>query len=239
MGKVYLCLPGPERSYLVGTFAFERKRAMSEPPGDEEVPFIQGSVTPPLKKGQSVSVGYVGILVGEKVISDGAGGLPFGDDGDGGGSRSTTFAPRTASVRCEKFTPRFDFTNLPPGRYLVYARVKDGPAAWAWATVPGGGRVAADLALDASKAGAVAVKLPPGEREAHLVPTDLGTPPPPEQFIDRLAFSLDLRGESKDGTAMIANVPAGKYQVRAGALRADVEVTAGKTATVELKPAKN
>lgn len=149
-----------------------------------------------------------------------------------------SFAPWAASLRFEKFIPRFDFTNLPPGRYLVYARVKDGPAAWAWATVAAGARVTADLALDASKAGTVEVKLPPGEREVRLVPADLGSPPPDESFLDRLAFSLELRGESKDGTATIANVPAGKYQVRAGALRADVEVTAGKTATVELKPAK-
>lgn len=236
-GRVYLCLPGPEKSYLVGTFAYERKRALSAPPGDEEVPFIAGTVTPALKKGQSVSVGYVGLPVEGKVISDGSGGQAFGDDGSGGASRSTTFAPRAASLRIEKFVPRFDFTNLPPGRYLVYARVKDGPAAWAWATVAAGARVAADLALDASKAGMVAVKLPAGEREASLVPADLGSPPPDERFLERLSFSLDLRAEAKDGTATIANVPAGKYQVRAGALRADVEVTAGKTATVELKPA--
>jgi hypothetical protein len=36
----------------------------------------------------------------------------------------------------------------------------------------------------------------------------------------------------------IAGVPAGKYQVRAGDLRADVEVIAGKAATVELKAGK-
>ena len=238
MGRVYLCLPGPEKSYLVGTFAYERKRALSEAPGDEEVPFIAGAVSPPLKKGQTVSVGYVGLPADGKVISDGGSGQAFGDDGSGGASRSTTFAPRAASLRIEKFVPRFDYTNLPPGRYLVYARVKDGPAAWAWATVAAGGRVTADLALDASKAGTVVVKLPADEREARLVPTDLGTPSLPEPFLDRVAFSLDLRAEPKDGTATITNVPAGKYQVRAGSLRADVEVTAGKTATVELKPAK-
>ena len=149
-----------------------------------------------------------------------------------------SFAPLAATLRFEKFVPRFDFTNLPPGRYFVYARVKDGPAAWAWATVAAGDRVTADLALDASKGGTVEVKLPADEREARLVPLDLGTPPPDDAFLDRLAFSLDLKAEAKDGKATIASVPAGKYQVRAGNLRADVEVTAGKTATVELKPAK-
>jgi hypothetical protein len=237
-GKIYLCLPGSERSYLAGTFVVERKRSLSEPPGAEEVPFIQGSVTPALKKGQSVQVGYVGLPADGKVISDIAGGQVFGNDGDGG-SRSLTHTPRAASVQIEKFIPRFDFTNLPPGRYLVYARIKDGPSAWAWATVPADGRVTADLKLDEKTHGTVEVKLPVGEREARLVPTDLGTPPPDDRFLDQLLFALEFRAEAKDGKATIGNVPAGKYQVRAGSLRADVEVTAGKTAAVELKPAKN
>jgi hypothetical protein len=237
-GKIYLCLPGAEKSYLAGTFVAERKRTLSEPPGDEEVPFIQGTVSP-VKKEQTILVGYVGLPADGKIVSDGVGGQPFGDDGEGGGSRSLSFAPRAASVRFEKFVPHFDFTNLPPGRYLIYARVKDGPIAWAWTTVAADQRVTADLKLDEKNAGTVEVKLPAGEREVRLVPTDLGSPPPDEQFLGRLAFSLELRGEAKDGKATIANGPAGKYQVRAGSLRADVEVTAGKTATVELKPAKN
>jgi hypothetical protein len=238
-GKVYLCLPDAQKSYLAGTFTAERRRSFSEPPGEEELPYIQGSVSPPLAKGQSVSVGYVGLPTGGKdAISDGAGGQAFGDDGGGGGVRSMSFAPRAASVRFEKFTPRFDFTNLPPGRYLVYARVKDGPSGWAWADVAAGQRVTADLKLDPAAAGTVEVKLPAGERDARLVPADLGTPPPGERFLDQLAFSLDLDAEAKDGVATIIGVPAGKYQVRAGRLRAEVEVAAGKTATVDLSAKK-
>lgn len=233
-GKIYLCLPGPDRSYLAGTFAARRKRAMSEPPGDDEVPFVQGAVSPPLAKGQGVKVGYVGLVDG-KVLMDSAGTKVF-EDGSGA-VRSMTFTPRTAGVRVEKFTPRFDFTNLPPGRYLVFARVESGPVAWSWVDVAAGARVTKDLALDASKAGTVEVKLPAGEREASLVPADAGAPPD-ESFVWQLSFQLDLRAEAKDGKATIAHVPAGKYQVRAGALRADVEVAAGKTATVELKAKK-
>ena len=238
-GKIYLCLPDSQRSVLAGTFTAKRKRSMSEPPGAEEVPFIQGSVSPPLKKDQSVSVGYVGLPAGGgNPISDGAGGQMSGDDGSGGGVRSMSFEPRMATVRFEKFTPKFDFTNLPPGRYLVFARVKDRSAAWTWVDVPAGGKVIADIKLDAAKVGSVEVKLPPDEREARLVPTDLGMPPPGERFLDQLAYSMYLDAEAKDGVAKIANVPAGKYQVRAGGLRGEVEVVAGKTATVELKPAK-
>jgi hypothetical protein len=237
-GKVYLVLPDAEKSYLAGTFTVARKRSMSEPPGAEEVPFIRGTVTPPLKKGQSVSVGYVGLPAGGgNPVSDLAGGQVFGDDGNGGGVRSMTFAPRAATVRFEKFTPLFDFTNLPPGRYLVFARVKDGPVAWAWAEVAAGGRATADLKLDAAKTGTVEVKGATGQAGVHLVPADL-TPSLGEAFIDQLVFSLGLEGEVKDGKATIQNVPAGKYLVRAGQLRAEVEVMPGKTTTVELKLAK-
>jgi len=166
-----------------------------------------------------------------------AGGKVFGDDGNGGGVRSTSFAPRATTLRFEKFTPLYDFTNLPPGRYLVFARVKDGPAAWAWSEVAAGGRATADLKLDAAKTGTVEVKVPAGQIGAQLVPADL-TPPPGEPFIDQLVFSLGLEAEVKDGKATIKNVPAGKYMARAGQLRAEVEAMPGKTATVELKPAK-
>jgi hypothetical protein len=152
--------------------------------------------------------------------------------------RSMSFQPRMATLRYEKFTPKFDFTNLPPGRYLVHARVKDGPTAWTWVDVPAGGKVTADINLDGVKLGSVEVRLPSDESDVRLVPTQLGTPPPSERFLDQLAFSMDLEADAKDGVAKIANVPAGKYQVRAGRLRAEVEVVAGKTATVELKPAK-
>jgi hypothetical protein len=237
-GKIYLCLPDSQRSVLAGTFTAKRKRSMSEPPGDEDVPFIQGTVSPPLKKGQSVTVGYVGQPAGKgNPVSDAAGTQVFGDMGGGGGVRSMSFQPRTATLRFEKFTPVFDFTNLPPGRYLIFARVKDGPTTWSWVELPADGRVTADIKLDAARTGTVEVKVPADERDARLVPTDL-TPPPGDRFLDSLANMLDLDGEAKDGVVKIAGVPAGKYQVRAGRHQADVEVVAGKTATVELKAGK-
>lgn len=237
-GKLYLCLPDSQRSVLAGTFTAKRKRSMSEPPGAEEVPFIHGSVSPPIKKDQSITVGYVGQPGGKgNPVGDSAGGQTFGDQGSGGGMRSMSFEPRIATLQFEKFTPKFDFTNLPPGRYLVFARVKDGPAAWTWADVPAGGRVKADIKLDGVKFGTVEVKVPADERDVRLVPADL-TPPPGERFLDSLANMLHLDGEAKDGVVKIAGVPAGKYQVRAGRLRGEVEVVAGKTATVELKAGK-
>jgi len=235
-GKIYLCLPDSQRSYVVGTFVAQRKRSMSEPPGAEEVPFIQGTISPLLKKDQELWVGYLGLPTGGQMISDSAGGSAF--ESGGGGSRSMSYAPRTAGVRFEKFTPLFDFTNLPPGRYLVYARLKDGPTQWKWVDVAADGRANADITLDAANVGTVEVKLPDGVKEARLLPADLGNPAPDSRFTDRLIRALELKGEAKDGQATIANVPPGKYQVHAGKFRGEVEVAVGKTAMVELKPAK-
>jgi hypothetical protein len=235
-GSIYICLPDSSRSSLAGTFVAARKRGLNEPPGAEEVPFIQGTLSPPVKKDESVTVGYVGRTATGETISDGCGGSAF--DGGGGAVRSGSFAPRAATLRFEKFVPHFDFAHLPPGRYLVYARVKDGTLAWTWAEVAAGGQVATDLKLEGTGLGTVEVAVPPRTRTVRLVPADLGVPAPDEKFLGRLEFALDLAGEVKDGTATLANVPAGRYQVRAGDLRTGVEVTAGRTAKVELKAAK-
>ncbi|WP_439621848.1 hypothetical protein [Gemmata sp.] len=235
-GSIYLCLPDSSRSYLAGTFVAERKRGLNDPPGADDAPFIRGTLSPPVKKDEFVTIGYVGRTAGGEVISDGCGASVY--DGGGGAVRSGSFAPRAASLRFEKFVPHYDFARLPPGRYLVHARVKDGPLAWAWAEVAAGGQVTTDLKLAGTALGTVEVKVPPRTRDVRLVPADLGVPAPDEKFLGRLEFALDLAGEAKDGVATIANVPAGRYQVRSGDLRTGVEVTAGRTAKVELKAAK-
>ncbi|MBA4189388.1 MAG: hypothetical protein C0467_15435 [Planctomycetaceae bacterium] len=235
-GSIYICLPDSHRSYLVGTFVAQRKRTLYEPPGEDDVPFIQGTITPPAKKDQTVWVGYVGQLADGKVISDSAGSTAF--DTGGGGVRSQTYAPRMAGLRFEKHVAKFDFVNLPPGRYLVHARLSDGPAGWVWANVAAGDRITTDLKLEAFKLGTVEVKVPTRVNEVRLVPTDLGTPPPDANFLRTLANTLDLKGKAMDGVAKITNVPVGKYQVRAGDLQADIEVVVDETVKVELTPAK-
>lgn len=234
-GKIFISLADPEKSYLAGTFTAQRKRGLSDAPGDESVPFIQGSVSPPLKEDQSVKVGYAG-FVGGQVVSD-MSGMRVPDDGRGS-VRSTTFAPREATLRFEKFTPKFDFTNLPPGRYLLYVAVEDGPAAWEWVDVKDGARVTKDLKFDEGNLGTVEVKLAETRQKVRLVPTDFGSPPPPDALLSQLAFSLERRAEVKDGVATFARVPEGKYRVEEGGRRVEVEVIRGKTATVELKGVK-
>ena len=68
-----------------------------------------------------------------------AGGQVFGDDGRAAASVDVVRAAHGHACGSRSSCRIFDFTNLPPGRYLVFARVKDGPAAWAWSTCPRAG----------------------------------------------------------------------------------------------------
>jgi hypothetical protein len=241
-GKIYLCLPDDQKSYLAGTFRATWVRPATAPPGPDEVPFIQGTVGHPGKPGQMLTVGYVGRSADGKPVSDLAGvGLPEG--GGGGWVQSNTFRPRTATLRFEKGVPRFDFARLPPGRYLVYAKLKDGPSVWRWVDVPADGQLTLDLAIDPSTVGAVEVTAPAGLKgKVRLAPTDPGSDDRGAAIAAQLGFSLGYEAELKDGKGTIPNVPAGTYRVEAtdhpAAAPAEVEVAAGETAAVELRPVK-
>ena len=252
-GKIYLSLPDSQRSYLAGTFVAERKRALHEPPGPEEVPFVQGKVEPAVRKGQQVWVGYVGLpAAGGSPISDGAGTEPFGDDGSSGAARSESSAPRRAGIRFEKFVPHFDFTNLPPGKFLIYARLGDrpgkGPCAWQQVDVAPDSRLTANLTLtpDPARLGAVAVTAPAGldlKAPVRLVPAEAATSDLGPAFAGQVGSALGYEAKPRaGGTTKIADVPAGKYLVQAPG-NPDVppvttDVAPGQTTTVELKPAK-
>lgn len=228
-GKIYLCLPDEGKSYLAGTFVAQRKRSLFEPPGADELPFIEGTVSPSLKKDQSVKVGFVGQADG-KIVSNSITTAPS-EMGEGAG-RSGLQPP--ASLRFEKFSPRFDFTNLPPGRYLIYAVMENGPAAWEWVDVAEKAKISRNFKLDAANLGSVTVKVPEGKGRLRLVPLDLGTPPPSEQFLSQLSFTLGFEAEVKDGVATFSHVPEGKYQLREGRRTVEVVVVRGQAATVEL-----
>jgi len=241
-GKIYLSLPDSQQSFLAGTFVASRKRSLSEPPDSEEVPFLQGKVEPAVKKGQTVWVGYVGLPAGDdNVISDGVGSAPF-DEGESGGMRNTSFAPRTATLRFEKFVPKYDLSNLPPGRYLVYARQENGPVSWRWTDVTPASRLTVDLKLDPATAGTVEIKVPAGfEGRVGLTPADLGSPAPTNRAIQQIAAGLAMEAEAKQGVATIKLVPAGKYVIRVSGRtdpRGTVDVTAGKTSMAELSEAR-
>jgi hypothetical protein len=237
-GKVYLALPGDDKSYLAGTFTAEWVRPLTEPPGTDDAPFVQGKVNLAGDAGTDVRVGYFGLpKEGQPVLDL----LQMSVGTPGVVGQSDHNKPRvTRLVAGDKDRPaRYEHTKLPPGRYLVFAAVPNGPAAWAWVTVEPGGQLTADLTLDVSKTGGLEVTLPAGTPgPVYLVPTDDPAKPLPDTQVPTAAFSMGLTAEPKENKAAFARLGPGKYEVRAGELSAVVEIAAGKTETVELMPKK-
>jgi hypothetical protein len=238
-GKIHLALPGDGRNHLAGTFDATWVRPITDPPTDDDAPYIHGTVALSAAKGKMLSVGYVEIA-GKEMVSDGAGTI-VPNAGDGGGwVQSTTFKPRVATLRFDKGTPKFEFVKLPPGTYLVYARLKDGPVAWEKVEVKAGGQITKDLKLEAGKGGTVEVTTPADFKgEVRLAPADIVKGDDAVLVASRVAFSLDLGAEVKGGKATVKDVPPGKYTLFAtpGPVepKGTVEVTADKTATAEVK----
>lgn len=241
-GKIHLSLPGADRGHLAGTFEAAWVRPVGAPPTADDAPFVAGTVSHPAAKGQMLTVGYVA-LTGTDVVSDSVGsGVPGPGEG-GGWVQSTTSKPRVATLRFDKEAAKFEFVKLPPGEYLVYARLKDGPAAWDKVPVPAGGQVTKNLKLEAGSGGTVQVTVPADfTGQVRLAPAGLGGADADGLVAGRVAFSLDLGAEAKGGQATVANVPPGKYVLftTPGTVqpRGTVEVAAGKTAKMEIKAGK-
>jgi hypothetical protein len=238
-GRIYLCLPDPAKSYLAGTFEAEWVRDFNSPPDAEDAPFVQGKVTHAGAKGAMLTVGYAGLTAAGEVVSDSAG-LPVGTEG---AVQSNFYKPRLATVSADAAGTKYDFTKLPPGLYVVYARLKDGPLTWQKAEVKADGKHTLDVALDVANAGTVEVKVPADLKGGlRLAPHEFGVPDPNDLLSTNLGLALDLLAEPKDGKATFRNVPPGKYAIMTatGAITrlGAVEVAAGKTATVELQPPK-
>ncbi len=137
---------------------------------------------------------------------------------------------------------RYEVLHLEPGRYFVFANLQGGPSDWAWVTVEAGGKVTADLALDAGKTGALSLTVPPGAEFVSVVPAAEPGKPWPETLVLTAASMLDLHQKlpkaDKDTTVLFPRLKPGRYEVYAGELTATAEVKAGETAKAELKKGK-
>lgn len=241
-GKIVLCLPDAEQSYLAGAFEAVRTRAPGDPLTPDDAPFIQGTIQHAGKAGQMLTAGYVGVC-GQESVS-GLAGTSIPDTGQSGGwAQSTTNKPRISTLSFQDGTPRFDFVKLPPGKYLVYAKLKSGPVAWAWVTVTGGGQLTQNLKLTAQETGTVELKVPADfTGKVMLTPASAAEHDPKFQATSNLGFWLGLEGDAKSGKAIVKDVPPGKYTLflSPGVIepRGTVEVTAGKTVSAEITSAK-
>ena len=203
---------------------------------------LRGAVTHPGISGQKLSVGYVE-LAGDDWVGDVIGhAIPAADQVSQ--VEADPFPPRKAKLSFDKAVT-FEFSGLPAGKYFVFGRLEGGPAVWAKVDVKADATVTHDIKLEASKGGGVEVKTPADfSGEVRLAPNDQ-IPAEDTTFVGvKIATQLELGGKAKDGKVTIAEVPPGKYTLFSfpgkGAVtaRGTVDVTAGKTATVELAAEK-
>jgi hypothetical protein len=214
--------------------------AVKPPPADDPGS-VRGVIAHAGKAGQTMNVGYVELTavdwVGDRV------GLPVPKEGELGVQAESGTRPQVAVLKFDKTAASYEFPHLPKGTYLITARLEGGPSAWAKVEVTPGGNLTRDLKLDAGKGGTVEVTTPADfDGEVRLAPNDL-IPTDDVNFVGgRIATQLELGVKAAKGKATVTDVPPGKYTVYAipGLLipRGTVEVTAGKTATVEIKTDK-
>lgn len=212
-----------------------------KPPPAEVAGSVRGAIAHTGKAGQMLSVGYVELTamdwVGDRV------GVPVPKEGELGVQAESGTKPQVAVIKFDKTAASYEFPHLPKGTYLISARLEGGPTAWAKVEVTPGGNLTRDLKLEAGKGGTVEVKLPADfAGDVRLAPNDL-FPADDTNFVGgRIATQIELGAKAEKGKATVADVPPGKYTVFAipGQLvpRGTVEVTAGKTATVEIKTDK-
>lgn len=240
-GKIYLSLPGDAKNFVAGTFDAEWSRNPALPPEPDEGPYVHGSVAVSNVPSKVVRVGYVGLTKAGGVLYD-ALGLTMDP---GVWAKSDEWKPRGSLVYSPEGSPkpgRYDHTHLEPGRYFVFAAAgsaaTDGPAAWKWLTVEPDSKVTVDFALDGAKTGKVDVTVPAGTPDVFLVPPSDAASPTPVEMLKGMAIGIGLYVKPDGAKASFPRVAPGKYEVRGGDLVGTVEVEVGKTAAVELKPAK-
>lgn len=267
-GKVYLCMPGEDKSFVAGEFTADWERLDTDPPGPEQAPYVQGKLvvagvpTPVMKAGYLGQVGTAFVHDSQELSLEGPNAALF--------TRSVEYAPRATTIHAMmgKDSPaRYEHVKLPPGRYFVYltahkevppppkGATPPPPEVWAvgkWVSVAEKGELTVDLALDAAEVGTVEAKAPTGMGKVTvmLAPVDGAGTAVDDGLFQGAALSLGAASEAKDGKAAFARITPGKYEARAYeqptpndpmrpvGTAQTVDVVAGKPATVDLTAKK-
>ena len=238
-GRVYLSLPGADKSFLAGDFTATHERGLDDAPEPEDRPFIAGKIIHDGKAKQRLEFRYVGMPLGAaEPITDGVSSKL--DDGAIATIRTTTHAPRVAGLRDAKTGVEYDCAHLPPGKYFVMARLDDGPAAWKLVDVAADSGIDAQLTIPTAAAGSLEVTVPAGATgQVQAIPGGLKLDDPTGTFTTAISGALGAFDTVAAAKAMLKNLAPGKYEIslRSGAAihRGEVEVESGKTAKLVLK----
>jgi hypothetical protein len=241
-GKIYLCLNDEPKSFLAGTFVANAPRLPIEPPGVEDVPFINGSVTVLGAPPKSVLMtGYAASPNGTVSPGIAALDIELGESPDGQRwTERDDDKPRVTFLIAgdgKKVPSRFEHGKLTPGRYLAFASLKDGPAAWKWVDVGERTTEKVDLTIDAAKVGRLEVTAPLGSlSKIQMAPADDAKRPPLDATLFELvAMQMKLEQDIVQRKALFNNLAPGRYEVRdkASGLVRVVEIAAGKTSELD------
>ncbi len=232
-GKLALSLPDGTKGYLAGAFVAEARRAAGEPPGPDESPAVHGLVTLAGETKGELEVGLIGQPAGQVVTETVT--LPVA--GPPGRVNRVESVRRTALACGAGGEFRYEHVLVPAGRYLVWARQTPGPLAWQWVSVAAGVVTDAPLALDAKRAGKLAVTTTQPDGTLRLVPKDGDA----AATVPELSLGLALRLEVASDAKAFDAVPPGRYDLvatlKAGTEwdRKPVEVKPGETVSVAIK----
>ena len=246
-GKVYLSLPGADKGVIAGTFTALHDRSTLAPPANTDKPYVTGAITQAAKPGATLIVGYA------RQPSDGQASfydtipttIPAAGD-PVGAVRANSFKPRSVTIRpdAEGKNIEYDLTKLPPGKYLVSARIEGGVPAWFVRDVKADSALTVPLTLPTGAAGSVDVDVP-GLTEGttvqvQVLPTEAVADDPTGQYEENAGLILGTWAILEKGKATIKQLPAGDFVVSARSAEVrysgKVTVKAGETAKVELKP---
>ena len=245
-GKVFLSLADDQKSFVAGSFNADWIRAITELPGEDDMPFVHGKLTIAGVNDPNVWIGYVRIdpFAADKGPSSDV----VGTELKAGASYVRSESTRPISLLVPGANPskdaaRFELTKLEPGRYWIFATVRGGPAAWKWVTVEPTSQITLDLAIEAGTFGGLEVTAPGTTESIAVVPASEPGKPWPEGLVNSAASIADLfvstaankPDPAKPLTVKFPRLAPGKYEVWSGDAKVDVEVKANETAKVELK----
>ncbi len=239
-GRLHLSLTDPAQSFVAGSFQAAAPRQPTEPPEKEDVPLVNGTVQVRNAPQPAVLLtGYaayptidqfplaaVDIELGEPVEP------PRWEQRDYDRPRITSLIAGNG----KDVPSRFEHSRLTPGRYIVFAQLKNGPAAWQWLDVKEQTTAHVELTIDAATTGGVEVTAPVGALgKAHLAPADPLRPMLDPTLALGLALQLGWEQDIVQRKALFKNLAPGTYEVWIGGEVRRVDVVAGKTAEVDFE----
>jgi hypothetical protein len=239
-GRLKVCLPDDERTYVAGTFTAELPPDYNRPPLAEDAPWIYGQIAIEDAQEFQLSVGYVGETAdGQTLVGMAGTAVPAGERSPIRVS-STTHAPRTTTLVYNDeagFASRL--VRLEPGRFLVYVLWDEQYFDWQWVDVAADAQLTIRLAVKPDEAGSLEVTLADetSEQEVELIPLDSeGRLPELTVPLRRLnvGYWLKTKVKPEQGKATYSTLRPGHYRVLAGDDSADVRIVAGETIRMTL-----